>query len=264
LPIYNLGTFGCVVKRDCLDQHVKANMSGFFKLFAGQESTQKVAEASSTKGPEPKKNGGGHGLVSDEVMESPTAEEVQTFRPPCMANAPRAPPQWMTSPFDLESALSDDLEQPEHGENIAIGHDADLLAQVKVANDTEEPTSDLLAELTSFELSPRVTNALQKFMPKLHQELDFDANPSQLYLLLQQRNWDGAVQRIETHREETTHWVSRKEVDGKLRWRLLPIHGAIIFAAPLNVLAALIKAYPDGVSARDDQGKFDGFCQAFT
>ncbi|GKY94453.1 hypothetical protein MPSEU_000411200 [Mayamaea pseudoterrestris] len=85
-------------------------------------------------------------------------------------------------------------------------------------------------------------------------ELDFDVDPSELYLLLQRRDWEGAIEKARESPEETTHWVSRKEVDGKLRWRLLPIHGAIIFGAPDHVLKALLDVYPGSVSAKDDQG----------
>ena len=88
----------------------------------------------------------------------------------------------------------------------------------------------------------------------LHQELDFDENPSPLYLFLQQQEWFEVVERLQSHPEEATNWISRKEVDGKMRWRLLPIHGAIIFHAPVHVVQALLEAHPGSISAKDDQG----------
>lgn len=49
-------------------------------------------------------------------------------------------------------------------------------------------------------------------------------------------------------------WVIRKEPNGRLRWRLLPIHAAIIFQAPYTVIESLVQQYPAGVAAKDDQG----------
>ena len=92
------------------------------------------------------------------------------------------------------------------------------------------------------------------FQQELHKELDFDENPSELYLLLQRRDWNGAMERVASFPEEATYWISRKEVDGKLRWRLLPIHGAIIFCAPETMIKCLLEAYPESASAKDDQG----------
>lgn len=85
-------------------------------------------------------------------------------------------------------------------------------------------------------------------------ECDFDKAPTQVYLLLQKKDWDGAIARCSTDSEEARTWVSRKEFDGKLRWRLLPLHAAIIFKAPENVIEALLGAYPKGAESKDDQG----------
>lgn len=39
-----------------------------------------------------------------------------------------------------------------------------------------------------------------------------------------------------------------------IRWRMLPIHAAFLFNAPIEVIQTLIKIYPAGCSAHDDQG----------
>ena len=88
----------------------------------------------------------------------------------------------------------------------------------------------------------------------LTKECDFDKDPTHLYLNLQKREWDSAVQRANGFQDEARTWVSRKEKDGKLRWRLLPLHAAIIFKAPEHVIEALLGAYPNGAECKDDQG----------
>jgi len=46
----------------------------------------------------------------------------------------------------------------------------------------------------------------------------------------------------------------RKESNGKLRWRMLPLHAALMFQAPFGVVEALLEAHPAAAAAKDDQG----------
>jgi hypothetical protein len=85
-------------------------------------------------------------------------------------------------------------------------------------------------------------------------ECDFDQDPTELYLTLQRKDWIATTIRARDCPVEARTWVSRKERDGKLRWRLLPIHAAIIFKAPETVVEALLAAYPKGAQCKDDQG----------
>ena len=85
-------------------------------------------------------------------------------------------------------------------------------------------------------------------------ECDYDSNPSELYLAVQRKDWDGALERVATCPQEASTWVSRKEADGKLRWRLLPLHAAIIFRAPEDTISALLFAFAQGAACKDDQG----------
>ena len=85
-------------------------------------------------------------------------------------------------------------------------------------------------------------------------ECDYDANPTALYLAVQRKDWDGAVERSATHPHEAGTWVSRRESDGRLRWRLLPLHAAVIFRAPERTISSLLFAYVQGAACKDDQG----------
>ena len=88
-----------------------------------------------------------------------------------------------------------------------------------------------------------------------NQERDFDKNPTELYLALSRKDWNAAVARCKLHAEESRIWIYRYESDGKtLRWKLLPIHAAIIFCAPAETVDALLQANPDSIVAQDDQG----------
>jgi len=85
-------------------------------------------------------------------------------------------------------------------------------------------------------------------------ECDYDTNPTELYLAVQRKDWEGAVDRVVACPQEASTWVSRKEADGKLRWRLLPLHAAIIFRAPEKTISALLGAFSQGAACKDDQG----------
>jgi len=77
---------------------------------------------------------------------------------------------------------------------------------------------------------------------------------SQLYSLIQSKKWDEALQQVASAPHEATIWVYRKERDGKIRWRLLPLHAAIIFKAPEKVVESLLLSNPLGAQSKDDQG----------
>jgi len=79
-------------------------------------------------------------------------------------------------------------------------------------------------------------------------------NPTDLYLSIQTKNWDKATELAKNDADSCATWVYRKEKNGKLRWRLLPLHAAIIFKAPENSIEALLVSFPDAAQCKDDQG----------
>lgn len=84
---------------------------------------------------------------------------------------------------------------------------------------------------------------------------DFDRDATDLYKSIHEKKWTDTVRRAETHPEEVSTWIYRRERNnGKIRWKLLPLHAALIFAAPKFVIESLVDAYPEGVQCKDDQG----------
>eukprot|EP00571_Detonula_confervacea_P009664 CAMPEP_0172320270 /NCGR_PEP_ID=MMETSP1058-20130122/40152_1 /TAXON_ID=83371 /ORGANISM="Detonula confervacea, Strain CCMP 353" /LENGTH=619 /DNA_ID=CAMNT_0013035499 /DNA_START=39 /DNA_END=1898 /DNA_ORIENTATION=+ len=49
-------------------------------------------------------------------------------------------------------------------------------------------------------------------------------------------------------------WITRRERNGVLRWRMLPLHAALAFNAPFDVVLRLYHLYPGAVRCRNDQG----------
>ncbi len=110
------------------------------------------------------------------------------------------------------------------------------------------PTPDLPTEKDADALTPTAP------MVAAELECDFDTNPTNLYLCIQEKKWQAAIDRASSDPKEASTWVSRKERNGKLRWRLLPLHAAIIFKAPVMTIQALIKANVKAAQCKDDQG----------
>ncbi|KAL7535178.1 hypothetical protein ACHAXR_006330, partial [Thalassiosira sp. AJA248-18] len=109
----------------------------------------------------------------------------------------------------------------------------------------------IIANSTSNESSSSTSSATPTMS-----ECDYDTNPTELYLAVQNKHWDLVVGRSTLHPSEVATWVTRKESDGMtLRWRLLPLHAAIVFEAPLMVIGMLISAFGHGAQCKDDQGK---------
>eukprot|EP00569_Conticribra_weissflogii_P000957 CAMPEP_0171354830 /NCGR_PEP_ID=MMETSP0878-20121228/44911_1 /TAXON_ID=67004 /ORGANISM="Thalassiosira weissflogii, Strain CCMP1336" /LENGTH=604 /DNA_ID=CAMNT_0011860817 /DNA_START=133 /DNA_END=1947 /DNA_ORIENTATION=+ len=117
-------------------------------------------------------------------------------------------------------------------------------------------------------------------------ECDFDINPTGLYVAVHTKQWGLAADRLKVFPAEASVWVSRfgdpvglanianttngvtslpgtptsaamaeaRRRPKVLRWKMLPLHGAVLFGAPLELVHALIKAYPAACSCVDDQG----------
>ena len=86
-------------------------------------------------------------------------------------------------------------------------------------------------------------------------EVDYDNGPTRLYMMIQERKWTEAISRIRSHRSEASTWVYRMDKNkNKTRWKILPLHAALVFNADISLIQALIDAYPNSVKQVDDQG----------
>jgi hypothetical protein len=83
---------------------------------------------------------------------------------------------------------------------------------------------------------------------------DYDRSVTHLYEMLESSDWEGACDRCRTHPNEVHTWVARRDINGDIRWKLLPLHAAVIFKAPLPVIECLLKEHPIAAAKRDDQG----------
>lgn len=83
---------------------------------------------------------------------------------------------------------------------------------------------------------------------------DYDKGPTALYELLESSKWEKARARCKSHPGEVRTWIVRKDRSLKVRWKLLPLHAAIIFQSPYHIIAVLLEQYPEASLRKDDQG----------
>eukprot|EP00957_Ditylum_brightwellii_P208507 15357780-Ditylum_brightwellii.AAC.1 len=86
-------------------------------------------------------------------------------------------------------------------------------------------------------------------------ECDAQKNPTTLFKLLHSAKWDAAQKRCETYPWEAKIYVVRRDPadNKKIIWRFLPLHAAIIFSAPLDLVLSLIRCYPESAAKSDDR-----------
>lgn len=102
-------------------------------------------------------------------------------------------------------------------------------------------------------------------------ECDYDVNPTELYQAIEARQWDYVINMFQQKEEnklsksntkennanvteQANTWILRKELDGRLRWRMLPIHALMVFKAPFKVTDAILSVAPNSVNSKDDRG----------
>ena len=71
-------------------------------------------------------------------------------------------------------------------------------------------------------------------------EVDYACEATLLYLLIEQKDWDGVKYQAENFAEEARTWVRRVESKSMtIRWRVLPIHSALLQGVPSHVLVSI-------------------------
>ena len=122
------------------------------------------------------------------------------------------------------------------------------------------------------------------------EDCNYDINPTLMFLVLESKNWEEAIalldgkglenkngvlnlgqlfggnrkdqevsdelakKRQKELRAQSRTWIVRRERTGVLRWRMLPLHAALAFNAPFDVIVRLYHLYPGSIRCRNDQG----------
>eukprot|EP00804_Cyclotella_cryptica_P021840 CCRYP_000821-RA/>CCRYP_000821-RA protein AED:0.01 eAED:0.01 QI:142/1/1/1/0/0/2/582/663 len=119
----------------------------------------------------------------------------------------------------------------------------------------------------SFDVTPRSPTGLsigttgkEWFDPEAT-ECDYDKSPTDLFQALEAREFEYAFEMYEQTNEQFTKdcktWVIAKGLQKgqQLRFRALPLHAAIVFDAPDELIIKILRAYPKATRGRDVKGR---------
>lgn len=105
-------------------------------------------------------------------------------------------------------------------------------------------------------------------------ECDYDSTCTKLYKMIEGKQWEEIIYFLETGKWyfdttfltsmiygpgpspryiESRTWVTALDEMGNVRWCQLPLHAAITFQAPFDVITKLVKVYPESIRCADDQ-----------
>lgn len=136
-----------------------------------------------------------------------------------------------------------------------------------VSNENQLPSTTIVTHQTSLSRnSPKKKKLTTNVTKKEDIRRVYDINPTVLYKYIENKFWGDVILRCEEEKCEASIWIVRyetmestpmeEEYESKaypIRWKMLPVHAAIIFNAPLNVIKCLVMSYPDGLRSKDDR-----------
>lgn len=92
-------------------------------------------------------------------------------------------------------------------------------------------------------------------------EVDYDLNPTELYINICESAWEQALAALEKNPDESRTWVVKRdpcgdddEEDSSVRF--LPLHSACARQPPLEIIISLLTIYPKASSIIDDNGMY--------
>ena len=90
----------------------------------------------------------------------------------------------------------------------------------------------------------------------LHLPLPHRSGRNLLNVYLFEEDWQSALTEIECHPRETRYWSSRPGFfDGRSDSKVLPLHVAFSVHAPLEVIRAIVEAYPEALEKKESYFK---------
>lgn len=159
------------------------------------------------------------------------------------------------------SDIADDYDDDERFENRSMyssgGQSLAARSLARAMSNTANKGGSRLAIQANLALQRR-----KKESPRLRAKMEADAlrdvsyndGATELYKHLENKRWREAAERCRTEPIETKIWVFRMDkTNKKMLWRMLPIHTAILYRAPVYVILELINANPEGPSQFDDR-----------
>lgn len=88
----------------------------------------------------------------------------------------------------------------------------------------------------------------------LYREVEYSSNPTELCRYIEKKQFSEAIEHCIKYPEESATWIVKKDEYGAVRWRMLPVHTALMIHSGDALIKTLLDTYPDGAKEPDDQG----------
>ena len=103
--------------------------------------------------------------------------------------------------------------------------------------------------LKGFDYNPPSTVSSKKETEVGSHEVDYNKNPTLLFIHIEERAWSLALKLLESNSAESQIWVVKKAQNNSVIWRRLPIHQACICQPTAKIVLTLLQSFPS--SARE-------------
>lgn len=110
-------------------------------------------------------------------------------------------------------------------------------------------------------ISPKGENPKREWFDPDAFEVDYDTSPTDLFQALEARQFIYAnemfVQVYKQFNKDCKTWVVARGLtkNAQLRFRALPLHAALVFGAPDDLVMKILNAYPNATRGRDVKGR---------
>lgn len=195
---------------------------------------------------------------SSVTSESYTTTSHSTIDPPSQLHFASANQSTVSVISDPSATTTSTRYMGHHGGHVSV-----FSTVLEETNSALEEASSSFAQSTGshggVNVEITVKNSGASYSePVLPLECDYDVNPTTLYKAIEGKKWSRIeelfIKEPQMAQQQAATWVTRKETNGNLRWRLLPIHAAVIFQSPAPIVAKLLQECPTAARAKDDQG----------
>jgi hypothetical protein len=135
------------------------------------------------------------------------------------------------------------------------GQSAAAQSLARAINKTKDKGGSRLAIQASLAMQRRKKESPQlraKLESQQMIDIDYNEGATELYKHIENHRWREAAERSRNEPIETKIWVYRMEKKRKnVLWRMLPLHTAILYRAPVYVILDLIHANSDAINETD-------------
>jgi len=159
------------------------------------------------------------------------------------------------------SDYEDEDEEEEAFDNRSMrssgGQSIAAQSLARAINKTKNKGGSRLAIQASLAMQRRKKESpklLKKLESQTLHDVDYSDGATELYKHIENHRWREATERCRNEPIETKIWVYRMDKRRKkFLWKMLPIHTAILYRAPVYVILDLLNANPEGPKACDDR-----------